>query len=210
MSAHDTAFAEFSERGYAFVADFLDPEITELAYRYGMLHFKVGGGKKCEGEHGAREEYSNSLMETLLEMSTPRMEAIVGVQLWPAYSFFRLYEKGMSFPKHRDRSSCEYSVSVCLGRDGAEDWPLFANGTPVPCPPGGGAVYRGCEVEHWREPLAGNHQLQLFLHYVDKNGVWRDVCRYDGRPMLGVPARFRHPDKVKKLKEMESEYKSHS
>ena len=41
-------------------------------------------------------------------------------------------------------------------------------------------VYRGCEIEHWREKFEGNNHAQVFLHYnnVD-NPMVRDYCKYD-------------------------------
>ena len=36
---------------------------------------------------------------------------------------------------------------------------------------GDAMVYKGCEVEHWREPYnEGTKLAQVFLHYVDANG----------------------------------------
>ena len=36
---------------------------------------------------------------------------------------------------------------------------------------GDAVLYKGCEVEHWREPYTeGTKQAQVFLHYVDANG----------------------------------------
>lgn len=202
----------FAKNGFAAVRDFISPELADIAHKYAMLRSKLGLGKKLEGKKarcGERQQYGDHLMETILDQSTSKMEMIVGRELWPSYSFYRLYTKGMFFPRHRDRPSCEFSVSLCLGRDFSNlsagdakaDWPLFANGVPVPCPPGGGIVYRGCEVEHWREPLKGNHQLQLFLHYVDKNGPFGKLCRFDSRPMLGTPSNLRDPKKLKRLEE---------
>jgi hypothetical protein len=51
--------------------------------------------------------------------------------------------------------------------------------------PGDIAIYKGCEVEHWREPYEGRQQIQLFLHYVDANGIYKDY-KFDKRPMLGI------------------------
>jgi hypothetical protein len=47
-------------------------------------------------------------------------------------------------------------------------------------------IYKGLEVPHWREPLAGERQLQVFLHYVRQDGP-HAVHRYDGRTRLGAP-----------------------
>ena len=51
--------------------------------------------------------------------------------------------------------------------------------------PGDIAIYKGCDVEHWREPYEGHQQIQLFLHYVDANGIYKDY-KFDKRPMLGI------------------------
>ena len=41
---------------------------------------------------------------------------------------------------------------------------------------------------HWREPLLGNHQAQLFLHYTDNNGIFAEEnTHFDGRPIPGIP-----------------------
>ena len=77
------------------------------------------------------------------------------------------------------------------------DWPMFVketNGTEIPVhmKPGDMIIYRGCEVEHWREPFWGKNHAQVFLHYNEKEGQYN--IPYDGRPVLGLPASFRAKD----------------
>jgi hypothetical protein len=62
--------------------------------------------------------------------------------------------------------------------------------------PGDMIIYRGCELEHWREPYWGKNHAQVFLHYNEKGGQY-DIP-YDGRPMLGMPATFRDEKAVNK------------
>ena len=46
-------------------------------------------------------------------------------------------------------------------------------------------IYRGCDLEHWREPFEGNNIAQVFfLHYTKKGGKYENE-KYDGRPALG-------------------------
>jgi hypothetical protein len=48
-------------------------------------------------------------------------------------------------------------------------------------------VYRGCEVEHWREEFRapqGSYHVQVFLHYVDANGPYSEF-KFDKRPFIG-------------------------
>jgi hypothetical protein len=50
---------------------------------------------------------------------------------------------------------------------------------------GDAVLYRGMEVEHWREKYTeGQWQAQVFLHYVDADGPHADQ-KYDGREQLG-------------------------
>ena len=40
-------------------------------------------------------------------------------------------------------------------------------------------------MNHWREPYKGNECVQLFIHYVRKNGEYSDF-KYDKRKNLGL------------------------
>jgi hypothetical protein len=46
------------------------------------------------------------------------------------------------------------------------------DGKKVNLKPGDGVIYRGCEIEHWREAYEGDYHIQAFLHYVDANGKY--------------------------------------
>jgi hypothetical protein len=50
--------------------------------------------------------------------------------------------------------------------------------------PGDAAIYKGIEVPHWREPFEGDRQVQVFLHYVRKDGPYQEF-KFDKRPHLG-------------------------
>ena len=84
--------------------------------------------------------------------------------------------------------------------DGPEDGERGTKGKMIPMEPGDGVIYRGCEVEHWREAFnapMGAWQTQVFLQYVDKNGPYGDFCKFDSRPALGLPHTTKDMDKVK-------------
>ena len=71
-------------------------------------------------------------------------------------------------------------------RDSGEDWALYFDGTPVVTKVGDAVIYKGMDVEHWREPFKGDHQAQVFLHYVRVDGKYAHFSG-DGRPMYGYP-----------------------
>lgn len=133
--------------------------------------------------------YGNTTMDTLLHVFRPYMETATGEKLIESYSYTRLYKKGDELKRHKDRLSCEISTTLNLGGD---PWPIFLEpsgergkeGTQVDLDPGDMLIYKGCLLEHWREPFEGTECAQVFLHY---NKPDTDNKRFDGRIHLGLP-----------------------
>ena len=53
-------------------------------------------------------------MKTFLWGLTPAMEEVAGRRLVPTYDYLRLYRQGDVCRVHRDRPSCEHSLSLTL------------------------------------------------------------------------------------------------
>ena len=140
--------------------------------------------------------YSDIAMETLLERLTEPMSKETGLNLIPTYSYARIYKKGDVLKRHKDRYSCEVSMTMNLGGD---SWPIYLEpsgetdkeGVKIDLEPGDALIYRGCEVEHWREAFEGENCGQVFLHYNDASGENAEENRYDTRPFLGLPSWFK-------------------
>lgn len=144
--------------------------------------------------------YGDPFMDTLLATSARPISNYTGMDLTAQYSYWRLYQKGEVLKRHRDRESCEISATLCLGYNvsnlkGEEwegyDWPMWVetnnnpDGVPIHLKPGDLIIYKGCEVDHWREQFEGLNHAQVFLHYNDRTGPFKNVL--DGRPILGIP-----------------------
>ena len=125
-------------------------------------------------------KYADTLMESILLQKKNKIEKIVGEELLPTYSFLRVYTKGAELTKHTDRPSCEICVTLNL-KDSGEDWALYFAGTPVVTKPGDAIIYKGIEVEHWREKFMGDFQAQVFLHYVRKEGKYNSYHKDNRR-----------------------------
>jgi hypothetical protein len=97
------------------------------------------------------------------------MEKETGKKLLATYSYWRMYTKYSHLKKHKDRPSCEISVTVNVGSDGT-DWPIIIEDNPIHLKTGDAAIYLGCELEHGREEFKGDWCAQTFLHYVDADG----------------------------------------
>jgi len=140
--------------------------------------------------------YADIAMETLLIKLQPLMEKHTGLKLQPAYSYARLYKKNNILKRHKDRFSCEVSTTMFLGGD---PWDIYLEssgkkgmkGIKIDLKPGDMMVYRGCEVEHWRNKFKGKECAQGFLHYnaITTSGAKTNI--FDGRPHVGIPGGFK-------------------
>ena len=133
--------------------------------------------------------YADIVMETLLQKVKPIMEKEAGVKLIETYSYARIYKKGDELKRHKDRPSCEISTTMNLG---GNPWPIYLEpDIKLTLESGDMLMYRGCELEHWREPFEGEDCGQVFLHYNDASGKYAKQHKFDGRPMIGLPSYFK-------------------
>ena len=128
--------------------------------------------------------YGDPVFDTLLMKVLPIMNRETGLEVVPTYSYARIYKKGDILHKHKDRPSCEISTTLNLGGD---PWPIFLEGKQVDLDVGDMLIYEGCKLEHWRDKFEGENCGQVFLHYNDVNGQFKDINIFDGRDKLGIP-----------------------
>ena len=120
----------------------------------------------------------------VVKRAKPILENLLGEELIPSYWFTTTYHNKGWMNCHTDRPSCE--ISVTLNICGDAKWPiklkdLSNKKREVVTPVGHGVAYQGTIVPHWRSPLRTHKNdrfMQLFLHYVRKNGPYADYA-YD-------------------------------
>jgi hypothetical protein len=155
-----------------------------------------GGGDGVGKEIGLTESfsiYSPIFTETLSLLIQPHIEEAVGKKLLPTYSYGRIYRTNARLDPHLDRSSSEYTISLCLENDPVhDDWQLVVKHKDktleyVSLGVGDVLIYPGRDLNHWREgAFKGTEQIQAFIQYVDAAGQSRDL-KWDGRPAMGMP-----------------------
>jgi len=139
--------------------------------------------------------YGDQAMETLFHYVKPTMEKVTKLKLYETYAYARLYKGGDTLERHRDRLSCEISTTLNLGGD---PWSIYLEpsgkkgkaGIKVDLKPGDMLVYKGMELEHWREKFKGKICAQVFLHFNDSKHPKAKENMYDTRSMLGLPKYF--------------------
>ena len=128
------------------------------------------------------------------------LEQVIGRKLYNTYYYDRFYFPGQPLIKHTDRPACEISVTIHIGTNIKESWPIWIK-TPdtfedntmktliasgenrsVHLEAGDGMIYKGCERPHWRDPMPGLleskinkdeslYYHQIFFHYVLQDGI---------------------------------------
>ncbi len=166
---------DFEDHKYLVLRSLLNPAQSRSYYEYALK--RATSGTMTLGDPQVPETpnaYGDPVMETLLEAMVPQVEQASGRRVWPTYAYFRVYKCGDTLRRHKDRPSCELSLSVSLGYQAARPWPLWVEGphgvSRIELHPGDALLYRGMDCFHWRDAFDGDHGAQVFLHYVDQDG----------------------------------------
>ena len=198
----------FKKNKYTIIKKAINEELAKFIANYFLLKrqvaktfFDTGYISPFSNEWGIWSDaqvpntyshYSDIAMETLLLLCQPIMEKNTGLKLNPSYSYARIYKKGDVLKKHTDRFSCEISTTMNLG---GNKWPIYLKSNnkkvKVDLDPGDMLVYRGCDLEHWREVFKGKDCVQVFLHYNNRKTPGADKNIFDRRKHLGLPAWFK-------------------
>lgn len=152
--------------------------------------------------------YAPLMFEALMKKLAPLVSEKVGFEVYPVYSYARIYYNGSDLGKHFDRSSSEVSVSVAISKE-EQTWPLFIKNEEgkvheINLDVGDIVIYSGRRHEHWREPYTGQKVIQAFLQYVNASGPYRHL-KNDTRPCLGLPSEFVNESVKRELEEARKE-----
>jgi len=181
----------FTNKGYCSANTQISRELLDFVTQYAFFDEQQNFTPDTGQVIGAHSRYADPAMEVMLLHLKNFMQNSTGLDLYPTYSFYRVYRPGDELKIHKDRPSCEISCTVCFNYnyDTKNDlWPIYMDGTPVYQEPGDAVIYRGCDLDHWRPVFKGSQaawQVQGFFHYVDANGPFANY-KYDGRESIGT------------------------
>ena len=198
----------FEKDKYIVIKEAIPKKVAEFVYNYFLMKRQVArtlfnsryisqfsdewGTWKDPQVPNTYSHYADVAMETLLLMVQGVMEKHTKLKLNPTYSYARIYKAGDVLKKHKDRFSCEISTTMNLGGD---MWPIHLRAknkdVRINLKPGDMLVYRGIELEHWREEFQGDNCAQVFLHYNDEKSKDSNKNIYDTREHLGLPSWFK-------------------
>ena len=188
----------FDKNSYVVLKDSLTLEQCD-AYTQHMFNLHEQGKLVNDDQCPLSDAiYSDPLFVDLLHKFAKPIGDSVGRTLIPTYTYSRIYRTGEILKPHKDRPACEISATLTLGYDAARVWPIFFDDekeVAVDLEVGELAVYKGCEILHWRKPFKGKWHVQVFLHYVDANGPYKDHAEHE---------KHRHGARSRSVKETSS------
>ena len=218
---HGESMIDFEKNSYTVVKGLIEPEWCKTLYNYVGYSADRCGLKQKHDEEKYREawdgtfqdkqcpgnyaHYGDPMMDSMMMAHGKKIEEVTGMTLAPSYTYYRMYLNGAILKRHKDRPSCEISATVCLDWDDSnceerKPWSIWIKNhegeKAIDLEPGDAMIYKGCEIEHWREPYHGIACAQVFYHYTDVNG--ERFNPWDGRPHGGIPHGFQRPKEENK------------
>jgi hypothetical protein len=167
---------KFYADGYAPIAGLIHPfQLGELR-RYFRRQIRTGRVRLGDGQSPLRYIAHNDPATRFFHgQLTKVVSDLVGEPVKPSYVYMASYQSGARLEHHKDRTQCEFSVTLCLDYapepSGASPWPLYLEtrtGTATIYQAlGDGLLYRGRDLPHYRKTLAPGHtSTSIFFHYV--------------------------------------------
>jgi hypothetical protein len=165
---------EIIQNNYIYVPEFISKdEARHLAEEFQEYCKKFNKKDVTDPAPHVNSELNWLPFVRLLVQKIPEVSKIIGEEVLPTYTYARWQTKGHDLPRHRDRASCEISISLNLKKD--LDWGIWIQKPTgeefeINLNPGDAVLYLGCQADHWRNKFEGEEHIQVFLHYVRANG----------------------------------------
>lgn len=201
----------FDQNGYLFIPQLItDPENIQIPVpaergQFTFYHNRMDKFDYIPVEsqvNGSLARYNIPIYRELHYIIKKSLEIRLGMDLHPTYFYDRFYFVGQELKRHSDRPACEVSVTLQISSNHPDEpWPIWferpdGSESYVLMNDGDAVVYKGCEREHWRDPLSSRYNKaqrlwrklrnlsddtyhhQIFFHYVDANGPFCH-CAFD-------------------------------
>ena len=155
------------------IKNFFSKDELSLLQKYCYNKLDQNKDWQIDGQSFSPAWYQDPVMTGLLDIKLPMVEKESSLKLFPTYAYWRYYIFGGILKKHKDRPSCEISITTCIKK--YDNWPLIIENKSFEMEEGDAILYAGCDQEHWRPgTYEGEGMAQVFLHYVNQHGPNKD------------------------------------
>lgn len=208
---------DFQADGYAHIRELVPPEVARAivarlkeATRGQPIPLSKPQPFAAVLKHPAFDVSSDLFrpLETFLWGLTPTMSRLIGKDVLPSYTYFRIYLKDDICRVHSDRPSSEFGLSLTLEYSDDKPWDLQVGKerieslyplsddfgsmdyASVEMQVGDAVLYQGSHYAHGRmQPNPNKWSAHLFLFFVDRNGPYAGHA-FDEKPFERVDFTF--------------------
>ena len=116
----------FDEIGAIVLTNLLSKELCQSELEKLFLECARGNletDPMCKSPSTMKKRFG--LHDNLLPLVQPTLEKLLGIELYPCYTYSRLYMSGDKLHIHTDRIACEISLTINLGWQGNSPWPIW-------------------------------------------------------------------------------------
>lgn len=176
----DLARVNFKRQAYVKIEDIISSkqQLTLQRHMRELVSHHYFGPLN-DGQVERRMGIHNESVTAALHLRLTKLVGLItGEDLKPSYAYLGCYLDGAELKPHTDRPQCQFNLSIVFDMSDEqgqmpEPWPIFLKKnnktTAVNLAIGSGLLYRGTELEHWREPLPkGQRAIVCFYHFVQK------------------------------------------
>lgn len=172
---------EFKRQAYAQLIDVISPGHQRALKEHVRSLVKNNYfGPIGDGQVDRRMAIHNETVTASIHHRLAKLVSLItGEALQASYAYLGCYLGGAVLERHVDRAQCQYNLSIVFDMsdeegDAVEPWPIYLQVRNKPVAVnlkvGSGLLYRGTEIEHWREKLPEGHRaIVCFYHFVSPN-----------------------------------------
>jgi len=158
---------------YKLIKNFFTKEELKILQKYCYNKLDLYKDFKLDEQSFSPAWYDDSLMNSFLYTKLSKVELESNLKLFPTYAYWRYYVFGGTLQKHIDRPACEISITACIKK--YDNWPIIIENDKFELEEGDAVLYAGCDQKHWRPGIyKGEGLAQVFLHYVNKDGPYKN------------------------------------
>ena len=179
---------EFMTSGYKLVHHALNTREAKRLLKYLAImdaNSLLNGNTDGKSAHTI---YAIPALEALLIDLKEDIEEIVGIKLFPSFSFLWNYKKGHVVPRHFDRDSVDISCSITLRSSSDLVWPIYLldeknsdKAIEIDLKENDMLILDGKRLLHWRNSCPYDNRLQIILCYSKQENY-----KFDRRKKLGA------------------------
>lgn len=181
----------FNDCGYLLVESAVDDSICKVFTEYALLDERINPNFDSYDVPDTHFKTGDLFTTSLLITMKPYIEELVGMELRPTSSHFRVYRNGSALTKHHDQPHCcQVTASITTGAyfpEGYRGWPVYLESEPFYTGVGDMLLFKGHEFFHSRDRLdipEECYQVQIFMHYIERDS--EVIEQYRGIEGIGI------------------------